>query len=126
MKCFLLCPALIQQPEPCGGRDMVTIRSGYAGEIQGEIGENMVELIAANRGDAVGGNHMMDVVIENHKRSIEGSPAEVVYQHRLFFGFSLPLAMSELDACSTWLVQDAQDIETGCAECIHSEKSLIA
>ena len=84
MKRFLLLPALFVQAEKLGLSERVALRRRNACGVEGEFGEVLVKIVAAQRFDSFRGQHGVLSPAEFHQRGVEGAAAQVVDQNVLF------------------------------------------
>jgi hypothetical protein len=128
IQALFLFAALFVQPEGFGLGKALAFRGGNPGALQGQVREDLVHIVAAQRGDARRADHAVHVVFDGHQGSVEGPAAQIVDQET-FFAFGLPaggIAISELHACRRGLVQQPQHFETGRTESLRGEIALIA
>ena len=78
------------------------------------VDDSLVEVIAAQTGVAVGGQHFKYAVADIQDGYIEGAAAQVVHQDLL--GAFLVKAVSQGSSCR--LVDDTLDVQTGNAACV--------
>src|SRR5215471_20749933 len=84
--------------------------------------EHMIEVVPAERGDAVTGDHRMRVRVELHQGSVEGPAAEIVDEqtaHQLD-------AVPELDRGGGRLIEQPEYLETRPPEGVDGEEALVA
>ena len=117
MEGLLLPPALLEQPEQLSGRQIA--ERSVAGC---HLREHMIEVVPAQSGDAVTGDHPMRVRVEFDQGSVEGAAAQVVDQQAA----NQLDAVAELDRSGGRLVEQPEHLETRPPEGVDGEEALVA
>src|SRR5579884_566531 len=117
MQSLLVATALVFEPEQRTG-----IERRQRLRADRKFGEQAVEIVSPERCDALGGDDRVHAFIQVDHRGVEGAAAQVVNQDPA--GEALPVA--EFDGSGRRLIQQAQHIEPGPAECFDGEESLVA
>ena len=123
---LLALAALLQQAESLG----IGERFAFTGEARGfecQVGQDFVEVVAAQIREAGAGHYVVGVVFHFDQRRIEGATTEVIHQQRparLPLALS-PLAMAELHARRGGLVEHAHHMEAGRAKSFRRKKPLV-
>ena len=113
---FLANPAFFQQSKMLGLREPVALVAGG-----GQLRQDLVEIVAAQSGDAFGSERTVRFLAHFHQRRVECSAAQIVHQnHAVDFGF-----VAEFDARGGRLVQQSDHVASGGAKRLHREKALV-
>ena len=87
----------------------------------GQFRQDLVEIVAAQRRDAFGGERAMRFLADLHQRRVERSAAQIVNQnHAVDF-----VLVAEFNARGRRLVQQPDHVASGRAERLHREKALV-
>jgi hypothetical protein len=123
---FLAFPALFEEAEGFGIGERIAL-GGAAGGFESEGGEDFVEVVAAEIGEANAGFNDMRVVSEVDERGVEGAAAQIVDEQGAAGSAFLigAFAMAELDAGGGGLIEHAEDLKAGGAEGFGGEEALV-
>src|SRR5271157_2453129 len=125
---FLPLAAFIEQQEPLSSSELVLLLGTNSPRCQGEPRQDLVKIIAAKIGDAVRCHNRVLGVAESHKRDVEGSAAEVIYEQSTLSAIPpiSAVAVGKLYCGGRRLVRQPEDFETGSPRCLFGEESLVA
>ena len=121
---FFFLAALLAKTEPFGAGQVDVERGGF----HGEIGEDLIEVVATEVRNAVGGVDGVLGFAEGDEGDVEGAAAHVVNEETgagaaVAFG---AVAVGELDGRGRGFVHEADDGEAGVLRCLFGEESLVA